>query len=124
MSLLEQLGADLKPETILIKKSVTMAETFRQQLKVLAGGIESNMNIIFKMMLVHQVDSAIEEHEGILWRTPEGDGTLTGISTENGNWLLSFDVNSLEYDYQYSLEDLETMDILGFMEVCERVMLP
>jgi len=133
MNIYKQLGADLAPDTSLTQKPISIAETYRQQLKIIAQGIDVNINNLLNLATTDQLLGIVELHQDIPFCDPDGSlpMSLSGITLKVDNevkeatWMLSFVALGFGTPAgTYRLHDLEIADVMGLLETVERIMAP
>ncbi len=127
MDLLNTLGADLAPDTSLTQKPITIAESYRQQLKIIAEGIDVNINHLLNLATTDQLEAILDKHESITWSSPTGGlpMELVGLTKSNDNWMLTF--GTVDFGTPagtYKLHDLEIADVMGLLDSVEQVLAP
>ncbi len=110
----------------------TLTNTFREQLKTIARGIDINLNALLGMCTTEQLAQVVEDHRHIKWSDPDSDDrdktlVLSGITKDpdTHKWWLSFEVFPFVGDEgSYLLHDLEIQDTLGLMATIENIIIP
>lgn len=111
--------------------TMSLTQTFRDQLKKIAESVDVNINALLNMLTVDQITQVIEDHAGVKWSDPDCDDreqslSLSGITkSEHGVWWLSFTVYPfMDDECSYQLHDLEIQDVLALMQTIENVIIP
>lgn len=108
----------------------SLADTYRQQLKIIANGVDVNLNALLNMLSVGQIEELVESHQDVIWQHPEDDGLngchLCGLTkgAASGDWWLEFEyVEDGRGAGSFKICDCELSDVLGLMEAIETVLL-
>lgn len=111
-------------------KPMSFTETYRSQLKVIAQGIDVNINNLLNMLTPPQVEQVIDQHKHIEWHCPNNGEPffLNCIEGRRGNWIFGFDNQKINDGdaplITYRLHELEIQDVLSFMATIENVIAP
>jgi hypothetical protein len=102
-----------------VKKPMTLTDTYREQLCVIAQSVDVNLNALLGMLTPEQAQQAVTNHEQVLWLHPEeSTGVhLSGLTQAKGVWWMEFEFadDGLPAG-SYQLHDLMILDVLGFMD--------
>ena len=140
MSLLNQLREDLNPHaagniladeklSFNVTKAPTLANSYREQLKLMAISIDVNINALLGMLNTEQIAQVVENHQEVLWEHPEDESAtqclLSGITKELKVWWLEFNeaANGVPAG-SYQLHDCKIEDVIGLMETIEKIIEP
>lgn len=105
---------------------MSITETYREQLKEVAIGVDTSIHLLLNICTVHQLNEVVEQHKHIKWDSPiiNTKMVLDGICKKGDNWYMLFQfLNSKFETGSYLAHDLNIQDVLGLMATCENVLL-